>query len=67
MSFLRLLIRDFAWHAKSFLRLSLAACLVCMVLTSALLIGDSVRGTLRDQIAHGTSSVKTRLVFSTPI
>lgn len=67
MNFLRLLERDFFWYRKPLICLSLAACLVSAVLTSALLIGDSVRGTLSDNLAKGTSCVKTLLRFSTPI
>ena len=67
MNFLRLLRRDMIWYAKPFICLSLAACLVCAVLTSALLIGESVRGTLSDNLEKGTSFVKSLLKFTSPV
>jgi hypothetical protein len=66
VNFLRLLKRDITWHFKPLLCLSLAACLVCAVLTSALLIGESVRGTLVDNLKKGTGPIKTLLRFPVP-
>lgn len=67
MNFIRLFRRDISWYLKPFAGLSIAACLICAVLTSALLIGESVRGTLDDNLRKNTAFVKTLLRFSTPV
>lgn len=67
MNFIRLFRRDIIWYRKPFTALSAAACLVCAVLTSALLIGESVRGTLNDNLRKNTAFVKTLMRFSTPV
>lgn len=67
MNFLQLLRRDFRWYLKPFIFLSLSACLVSVVLTSALLIGESVRGTLNDKLVKGTHFVKTLVRLSSPV
>ena len=67
MSFARLFWRNCVYYRKPFLGLSAAACLICAILTSALLIGDSVRGTLHDQLNRNTSFAKTVLRFSLPV
>jgi ABC-type antimicrobial peptide transport system permease subunit len=67
MNFIRLFRRDIIWYIKPFAALSAAACLICAVLTSALLIGESVRGTLNDNLRKDTAFVKTLLRFSTPV
>ncbi len=67
MNFFRLFKRDVKWYLKPFAALSAAACLICAVLTSALLIGKSVRGTLDDNLKKDTSFVKTLIRFSIPV
>lgn len=67
MSLWRLFLRDCAYYRKPFALLAAAACLVCAILTSAMLIGDSVRGTLEENVERDTAFVQTRLRFSTPI
>ncbi len=67
MTFIQLLLRDCIYYRKSFLALSAAVCLVCSILTGALLIGDSVRGTLYDNLNQNTAFVQTLVRFSIPI
>ncbi len=57
-------LRHFAWQ---FVALSATAALICAILTSALLIGSSVRGTLQDNLQQNTAFVKTLLRFPVPI
>ena len=67
MSFFRLLWRDCVYYCKTFVALSVTICLVCAILTSAMLIGDSVRGTLYDNLNRNTAFVKMRVRFFLPI
>ena len=67
MNFLRLFRRDCVRYRKTFTALSVTACLVCAVLTSAMLIGDSIRGTLYDNLNRNTAIVKKLLRFPVPI
>ena len=67
MNFLRLFRRDCVYYRKPFVCLSAAACLVCAILTSALLIGDSVRGTLYDNLNRNTAFAKTVIRFPQPV
>ena len=67
MNFFLLFKRDVRWYFKPFVALSAAACLICAVLTSAILIGESVRGTLDDNLKKNTSFVKTLIRFSRPV
>ncbi|MDD3118358.1 MAG: hypothetical protein PHQ27_04215 [Victivallales bacterium] len=67
MNFFRLFKRDVKWYLKPFAALSAATCLIGAVLTSALLIGESVRGTLNDNLNKDMSGVKTLVRFSRPV
>lgn len=67
MNFCRLFLRDLRHYVWHFAALSASAGLVCAILTSALLIGSSVRGTLQDNLEQNTSFVKTLLRFPVPI
>ena len=67
MTFPRLFFRDCVYYRKTFAALSATACLVCAILTAALLIGDSVRGTLYDNLNRNTAFVKTRIHLPIPV
>lgn len=67
MNHLRLFRRDCVYYRKPFATLFVTAGLVCAVLTSALLIGTSVRGTLFDCLHRNTGFVQTRVRFAVPI
>ena len=67
MTFLRLFWRDCVYYRKTFAALSATVSLVCAVLTAAMLIGDSVRGTLYDNLNRNTAFVKTLVRFRVPV
>lgn len=67
MNFRQLFLRDAVFYRKSFLALAASAALVGAILTSALLIGDSVRGTQYDLWNANTAFVNERLRFPTPV
>ena len=67
MTLLRLFQRDCVYYRKTFAALSATACLVCAILTAAMLIGDSVRGTLYDNLNRNTAFVKTLVRFPVPV
>lgn len=67
MTFLRLFLRDIAHYHRQFTALTAAACLICAILTGALLIGDSVRGTLQENAQHNANFAQYRLLFSKPV
>jgi len=66
-SMIRLFLRDLQYHWKGFLALIAAACLICAILTSAFLIGDSVRGTLMDHVMKNASVARFRQNFPIPV
>ena len=67
ISLARLFLRDLRYHAKGLVSLALAACLICAVLTGAFLIGDSVRGTLMDNVADSAAIARYRQRFAIPV
>ena len=66
-SLVRLFLRDLRYHRKGFAALTAAACLICAVLTGAFLIGDSVRGTLMDNVQHNAAVARYRQRFPIPV
>ncbi|MCL2623936.1 MAG: hypothetical protein FWD31_09755 [Planctomycetaceae bacterium] len=67
MTFIQLFLRDGVYHRKTFAALSATVCLVCAILTAAMLIGDSVRGTLYDNLNRNTAFVQTCVRFPAPV
>ena len=67
MKFSQLFLRDCFYYRKPFVAISAASCLICAILTSAMLIGDSVRGTLYDNLNRNTEFVKIRLRLAIPV
>lgn len=67
MTFLRLFSRDFVYYRKAFLALAAGVALISAILTGALLIGDSVRGTLHDRVNRNTAFLSERLIFPFPV
>ena len=63
----RLFQRDLRYHAKGLTSLALAACLICAILTGAFLIGDSVRGTLLDNVSANAAFARYRQKLAVPI
>ncbi len=63
----RLFLRDLRYHWKGLASLTAAACLICAVLTGAFLIGDSVRGTLMDNVKHNAKVARYRQKFPIPV
>ncbi len=63
----RLFLRDLRYHWKGLASLTAAACLICAVLTGAFLIGDSVRGTLMDNVKHNAKVARYRQRFPIPV
>ena len=66
-SLARLFLRDLRYHGKGLASLTAAACLICAVLTGAFLIGDSVRGTLMDNVKHNAALARYRQRFAIPV
>ena len=66
-SLARLFLRDLRYHWKGFVSLTAAACLICAVLTGAFLIGDSVRGTLMDNVSANAAVARYRQRLPIPI
>ena len=66
-SLARLFLRDLRYHGKGLASLTAAACLICAVLTGAFLIGDSVRGTLMDNVSANASVARYRQRLPIPI
>jgi len=66
-SLARLFLRDLRYHGKGLASLTAAACLICAVLTGAFLIGDSVRGTLMDNVKHNAAVARYRQRFRIPV
>ena len=66
-SLARLFLRDLRYHWKGFASLTAAACLICAVLTGAFLIGDSVRGTLLDNVSANAAFARYRQKFQVPV
>ena len=66
-SLARLFLRDLRYHGKGLASLTAAACLICAVLTGAFLIGDSVRGTLMDNVAANASVARYRQKLPIPV
>ena len=60
MTFLRLFRRDCAYYRKAFLALAASAALISAILAGALLIGDSVRGTLHDRANRNAAFMAER-------
>ena len=67
ISLSRLFLRDLRYHAKGLTSLALAACLICAILTGAFLIGDSVQGTLLDNVSANAAFARYRQKLSIPI
>ena len=67
MTFLRLFRRDCIYYRKAFWALAAGAALISAILTGALLIGDSVRGTLHDRVNRSTAFLSERLIFPFPV
>lgn len=67
MTFLWLFRRDCAYYRKAFLALAASAALISAILAGALLIGDSVRGTLHDRANRNAAFMAERLVFPFPV
>jgi hypothetical protein len=63
----RLFLRDLRYHWKGLASLTAAACLICAVLTGAFLIGDSVRGTLMDNVTGNAAVARYRQRFAIPV
>ena len=63
----RLFLRDLRYHWKGLASLAAAACLICAVLTGAFLIGDSVRGTLLDNVSANAAFARYRQRLPIPI
>ena len=63
----RLFLRDLRYHWKGLASLTAAACLICAVLTGAFLIGDSVRGTLMDNVTNNAAVARYRQRFAIPV
>ena len=66
-SLARLFLRDLRYHGKGLASLTAAACLICAVLTGAFLIGDSVRGTLMDNVSANAAFARYRQRLPIPI
>ena len=67
MTFFRLFRRDCVYYRKPFLALAAGAALISAILTGALLIGDSVRGTLHDRVNRNAAILSERLIFPFPV
>ena len=63
----RLFLRDLRYHRKGLASLIAAACLICAVLTGAFLIGDSVRGTLMENVKRNAAVARYRQRFPVPV
>jgi hypothetical protein len=61
MSFLTLLLRSLRFHARAHLGTALGAAVGSAVLIGALIVGDSVRGSLRDMALDRLGSVHLAL------
>jgi putative ABC transport system permease protein len=62
MTFLRLLMRNLSFHWRGNFAVLLGVVVGCAVLTGALLVGDSLRGSLRDQTLARLGWVEQTLV-----
>ena len=67
MTFLRLFRRDCVYYRKPFLALAAGVALISAILTGALLIGDSVRGTLHDRVNRNAAVLSELLIFPFPV
>ena len=67
MTRLHLFQRDFVFYRRPFAVLAAMACLCCAILTAAFLIGDSVRGTLYDNLETQVASIRRLIRLPFPI
>ena len=67
MTHFHLFWRDVVFYRKPFAILATMACLCCAILTAALLIGDSVRGTLYDNLESQVASIQRLIRLPYPI
>ena len=67
MTRLHLFQRDFVFYRKPFAVLAAMACLCCAILTAAFLIGDSVRGTLYDNLETQVASIRRLIRLPFPV
>ena len=62
MTFFRLLLRNLLFHRRAHFAVLLGAAVGCAVLAGALLVGDSLRGSLRDRAEAQRGGVDFALV-----
>ncbi len=67
MTHLRLFWRDVVFYRRPFAVLAAMACLCCAILTAAFLIGDSVRGTLYDNLETQVASIQRLIRLPYPV
>ena len=67
MTHYHLFWRDVVFYRKPFAILATMACLCCAILTAALLIGDSVRETLYDNLESQVASIQRLIRLPYPI
>ena len=67
MTHFHLFWRDVVFYRKPFAILATMACLCCAIPTAALLIGDSVRGTLYDNLESQVASIQRLIRLPYPV
>ena len=67
MTHFHLFWRDVVFYRRPFAILATMACLCCAILTAALLIGDSVRGTLYDNLESQVASIQRLIRLPYPV
>ncbi|MBR4418170.1 MAG: ABC transporter permease [Victivallales bacterium] len=67
MTFFHLFRRDLVFYRRPFAILTAMACLCCAIPTAALLIGDSVRGTLYDNLECQVASIRRLIRLPYPV
>ena len=67
MTFFHLFRRDLVFYRRPFAILAAMACLCCAIPTAALLIGDSVRGTLYDNLECQVAAIRRLIRLPYPV
>lgn len=67
LSFSRLVLRNLAYHARGNLAVMLGVAVGSAVFTGALLVGDSLRGSLRDRVERQLGGTESVAFFQRPV
>ena len=67
LTFPRLVLRNLTYHARGNLAVMLGVAVGSAVFTGALLVGDSLRGSLRDRVERQLGGVDSVAFFPRPV